>query len=177
MSQDWNTYGPTAARPAGAKPGRVIRPQSITVDMHSHVAIPRAAEFVKPHLDPATIPLTRFATADTKAINMRQEAERRGVMTSHDRRLTDLDAMGIDLQVVMCPPPQCYYTVPVDIAVAAAGMINDGIAEYVAKKPDRFVALGTVPRAAKRSGLPATYSAMPSLIMPAAATAMSTGTV
>jgi hypothetical protein len=37
--------------------------------------------------------------------------------------------------------------------------------------------IGTVPSAAKRSGLPATYSAMPSLIMPAAATAMSTGTV
>jgi aminocarboxymuconate-semialdehyde decarboxylase len=145
MSQDWNRYGPTAARAAGAKPGRVVRPQSITVDMHSHVAVPRAAEFVKPYLDPATIPLARFATAETKAINMRQEAERRPVMTSHDRRLADLDAMGIDLQVVMCPPPQCYYTVPVDIAVAAAGMINDGIAEYVAGKPDRFAALGTVP--------------------------------
>ena len=145
MSQDWNRYGPTAARAAGAKPGRMVRPQSITVDMHSHVAVPRAAEFVKPHLDPATIPLARFATADTKAINMRQEAERRPVMTSHDQRLADLDAMGIDLQVVMCPPPQCYYTVPVDIAVAAAGMINDGIAEYVAGMPDRFAALGTVP--------------------------------
>jgi len=145
MSQDWNRYGPTAARAAGAKPGRMVRPQSITVDMHSHVAVPLAAEFVKPHLDPATIPLARFATADTKAINMRQEAERRPVMTSHDQRLADLDAMGIDRQVVMCPPPQCYYTVPVDIAVAAAGMINDGIAEYVAGKPDRFAALGTVP--------------------------------
>jgi aminocarboxymuconate-semialdehyde decarboxylase len=53
--------------------------------------------------------------------------------------------MGIDLQLVMCPPPQCYYTVPVDIAAAAARMINDAIAEYVAGKPDRFIALGTVP--------------------------------
>jgi aminocarboxymuconate-semialdehyde decarboxylase len=76
---------------------------------------------------------------------MRQDAERRGVMTSYDQRLADLDAMGIDLQLVMCPPPQCYYTVPVDIAAAAARMINDAIAEYVAGKPDRFIALGTVP--------------------------------
>jgi hypothetical protein len=35
MSQDWNRYGPTAARAAGAKPGRMVRPPSITVDIHS----------------------------------------------------------------------------------------------------------------------------------------------
>jgi aminocarboxymuconate-semialdehyde decarboxylase len=145
MPENWNRYAPTAARPAGAKPGRVVRPASITIDIHSHIAVPRAAEFVKPHLDPATIPLARFAAPETQAINMRQDAERRGVMTSYEQRHADLDAMGIDLQLVMCPPPQCYYTVPVDIAATAAGMINDAIAEYVAGKPDRFIALGTVP--------------------------------
>jgi aminocarboxymuconate-semialdehyde decarboxylase len=145
MPENWNRYAPTAARPAGAKPGRMVRPKSITIDIHSHIAVPRAAEFVKPHLDPATIPLARFAAPDTQAINARQDAERRGVMTSYDQRLADLDAMGIDLQLVMCPPPQCYYTVPVDVAVTAARMINDAIAEYVAGTPDRFFALGTVP--------------------------------
>jgi aminocarboxymuconate-semialdehyde decarboxylase len=145
MSQDWNRYAPTAARPKGAKPGREVRPQSITIDMHSHVAVPRAAEFVKPHLDPATIPLTNFATAETKAINARQDADRRGLMTGHDQRLADLDAMGIDLQLVMCPPPQCYYTVPIEVAAKAAQIVNDGVAEYIAAKPDRFIALGSVP--------------------------------
>jgi aminocarboxymuconate-semialdehyde decarboxylase len=53
--------------------------------------------------------------------------------------------MGLDQQLIMPPPPQCYYTVPLDIAVQAARMVNDGLAEFVAKKPDRFVALGTVP--------------------------------
>jgi aminocarboxymuconate-semialdehyde decarboxylase len=145
MSNDWNRYGPTAARPPGAKPGRMVRPNSVTIDIHSHIAVPRASEFVKPHLDLATIPLAHYAAPDTKVINVRQDKERRPLMTSYDQRLADLDAMGIDLQLVMCPPPQCYYTVPVDIAVAAARMINDGIAEYVAGKPDRFIALGTVP--------------------------------
>jgi hypothetical protein len=60
-------------------------------------------------------------------------------------RLRDLDEMGIDLQVVMPPPLQCYYTVPIDISVKATQIVNDGIAEYVARKPDRFVALGSVP--------------------------------
>ena len=145
MAQDWNRYGPTAVRPQGGKPGRAARPQSITIDIHSHIAIPQAAEFVKPHLDPATVPLVNFAAPETRAINARQDADRRELMTGHDRRLADLDAMAIDLQLVMCPPPQCYYTVPLDIAVKAARIINDGVAAYVAARPDRFVALGTVP--------------------------------
>jgi aminocarboxymuconate-semialdehyde decarboxylase len=145
MNQDWNRYGPTAARPAGAKPGRMLRPQSVTIDIHSHIAVPQASEFVKPHLDFATIPLAHFASPDTKAVNVRQDHDRRPLMTSYDQRLADLDAMGIDRQLVMPPPPQCYYTVPVDIAIQAAHMINDGVAEFVAGKPDRFAALGTVP--------------------------------
>ncbi len=100
MANDWNRYGPTAARPKG-KPGRTMRPQSVTIDLHAHVAVPRAAEFVKPHLDLSTIPLARYATPDTKAINIRQDAERTPVMVSHDQRIADLDAMGIDLQLVM----------------------------------------------------------------------------
>jgi len=62
MSNDWNRYGPTAARPPGAKPGRMVRPNSVTIDIHSHVAVPRASEFVKPHLDLATIPAEDPAT-------------------------------------------------------------------------------------------------------------------
>jgi aminocarboxymuconate-semialdehyde decarboxylase len=145
QNRDWNRYGPTAARPQGGQPGRATRPQSVTIDIHSHVAVPQAAAFVKPHLDLATIPLAHFATAETKALNARQDGDRTPLMIGHDKRLADLDTMGIDLQVVMCPPPQCYYTVPLEIAVKAARIVNEGVAGYVAKRPDRFVALGAVP--------------------------------
>src|SRR5947207_7919244 len=56
-----------------------------------------------------------------------------------------MDDMGLDMQLVMPPPPQCYYTVPAEIGVKATQVLNDGIAAYVARKPDRFVALGGVP--------------------------------
>jgi len=140
----WNKYEPTAARRRG-KPGREVRPQSITIDIHSHVAVPAAAAFVKPHLDPMTNPLVLHATAETRALNQKQEEDIRERITKHDRRLTELDAMGIDFQLVMPPPPQCYYTVPVEIAVEAARIVNDGIADFVGKKPDRFAGLGSVP--------------------------------
>jgi len=35
--------------------------------------------------------------------------------------------------------------VPLDIAVKATRIVNDGIAEYVARQPDRFVGIGSVP--------------------------------
>ena len=61
MSEVWNRFGPTAARPHG-KLGRTGRPSSITIDVHSHVAVPEAANFVKPHLDLQSTPLVHFAT-------------------------------------------------------------------------------------------------------------------
>ena len=123
MSQ-WNKYGLTAAREHGT-PGRDARPRSTTVDIHSHVAIPEAIAFVKPHLDISTVPLAHFADAQTKALSQKQEEDVRARITGYDERLADLDGMGIDLQLVMPPPNQCYYTVPLDIAVKAAHIATD----------------------------------------------------
>jgi aminocarboxymuconate-semialdehyde decarboxylase len=139
----WNKYGPTAARAHG-RPGREIRPHSVTIDVHSHVGVPRAAEFVGPHMAPDAMPLVAFADAPTRALNQKQEADI-VARASLEQRLADLDAMGLDMQVVKPPPPQCYYAVPLDVAVEAARMVNDGIAEFVARKPDRFKGFGTVP--------------------------------
>ena len=140
-------YGPTAARKHN-RPGRETRPRTTTIDIHSHVSVPAAAAIVEPFLDVSTIPLTFFSTPETKVVNAQQDADRRSRMSGCGDgltdRLRDLDEMGIDLQVVMPPALQCYYTVPIDISVKATQIVNDGIAEYVARKPDRFVALGSV---------------------------------
>src|SRR5277367_5074987 len=98
MTGQWNKYDKTAARRHG-KPGREIRPKSVTIDIHSHVGVPEAAKFVEPHLDWATIPLAHFANAETKALGQKQEADIRE-RVGHDHRLADLDAMGIDMQLI-----------------------------------------------------------------------------
>ena len=46
MAEPTNRYGLTAARQHG-RPGREIRPRSLTVDCHSHAAVPAAAAFVQ----------------------------------------------------------------------------------------------------------------------------------
>jgi aminocarboxymuconate-semialdehyde decarboxylase len=144
MSEPWNSYGPTAARRHG-RPGRETRPQGVTIDIHAHVGVPQAAEFVKPHLDLSTIPLAHFSTPESRAVNVKQDADRRAVATTVAPRLAELDAMGIDIQAVTPAPPQCYFTLPTEIAVPAIRMVNDGVAGFVAQRPDRFIGLGTVP--------------------------------
>ncbi len=144
MANVWNKYEPTAARKR-TRPGRELRPKSITIDIHSHVAVPQAAALVKPHLDPATLPLTHFSAPETQAVNAKQEADLGGRITGYDKRLAELDAMGIDFQLIMPPPHQCYYTVPLELAVKATRMVNDAMAEFVAGHPKRFAALGSVP--------------------------------
>ncbi len=145
MTEIWNRYANTAARKHG-RPGRETRPTSTTIDIHTHIAVPRAAEYVKPYLDPSTIPLAHFASAETKAVNAKQEVDIRSrIGGNYEERFADMERMGVDMQLVMPPPPQCYHSLPLEYAVPAARIINDGIAEFVSRHPDRFIPAGTVP--------------------------------
>ena len=143
MLDSRNRYGRTAARIHDAD-GRARRPSSTTIDIHAHIVVPAAGKVAGPHVDMSRIPLAHFSDAMTKEINAIQDKDRAEVITQIDKRLFDLDAMAIDIQVVAPAPGQCYFTVPTKIAEEAHRIVNDGVAEYVAKRPDRFVGLGTV---------------------------------
>ena len=138
-----NRYGRTAARINDAD-GLARRPSSATIDIHAHIVVPQAAKLAQPHVDISRIPLAHFADAATKEINAQQEKDVGEVMTTIDRRLFDLDKMGIDIQVVAPAPGQCYYSIDPKIAEAAHRLANDGVVEYCSRKPDRFVGLGVV---------------------------------
>jgi aminocarboxymuconate-semialdehyde decarboxylase len=140
----WNKYSDTAARQHG-KPGREVRPKSVTIDMHAHAGVPEAGKFMAPHLDVSTIPLAHFASQATKDLNAKQESDIRSRMTAYDERLADMDRMGVDMQYVMPAPPQLYHTVALEYAVPAARMVNEGIAAYCARHKDRLIPCGTVP--------------------------------
>src|ERR1700716_1005577 len=106
-----NRYGRTAARIHDAD-GRARRPSSTTIDIHAHIVVPQAAKLAQPHVDLKRIPLAHFADAASKEINAQQEKDVGEVMTTIDRRLRDLDKMGIDIQVVAPAPRECYYSIP-----------------------------------------------------------------
>ncbi|SLN76815.1 amidohydrolase family protein [Roseisalinus antarcticus] len=137
-----NRYGPTAARPA---PSETRRLDSKTVDIHAHVMIPAGFEYMGPHMDVAKIAMVKHANAETKAINMQQDADRQVAMTDIEDRVKVLDTQGIDMQIVAPPPFQCWYQSPVEHCIKGSQIVNDGLAEWVGKRPDRFAALGTLP--------------------------------
>ena len=138
-----NRYGPTAAR---SHPDAPVRLDSTTVDIHAHVHIEAATEYMMPHVDMMRIAMVKHSNAETRAINKKQDEDRLPVaMSDITDRMAVLDAQGIDWQVVAPPPPQCYYQSPIEHAIKGSQMVNDGVAEWVGQRPDRFAGLGTVP--------------------------------
>src|SRR5713226_7752686 len=137
---------PHGAQIPGRFPGPVhARGKWFTVDIHCHVVTPRAAEMVAGNADATRHPREVYANQLTREVN-RQQAERNRVQfTSIEKRLADMDRMGIDIQAISPSPNQTYYGADPDLGIATARIVNDNLADIAGRHPDRFVALGTVP--------------------------------
>ena len=123
MADSWNKYAKTAARKHG-KPGKDARPKSVTIDVHSHIGIPAAAQYAQPHIKGPDL-FAQFASAETMELQKKQFADRTTVMVETKQRLKDMDKQGVDMQLVMCPPGQCYYSAPIEVLVKSSEMINE----------------------------------------------------
>jgi len=118
---------------------------SLRIDIHCHYLNPEAAAKVAP-LNPAQHEAqVKFANALTRETNVKQHQERAPKLSDIEVRLKDMDRMGIDIQAVSPAPNQTYYWTEPGLGAELARMVNERIAEIVAKWPQRFVGLGTVP--------------------------------
>jgi aminocarboxymuconate-semialdehyde decarboxylase len=136
-------YSCREPKPLPARPsGRVSR--SLTVDMHCHAWSPEAAALVQPHATAEAEPMAKFGGA-SRRINAANHAALLPQYTSVDARLAEMEAVGLDVQVISPAPPHYAYWAPVDVAVPAARMVNDFIAGLVEQAPGRFVGLGQIP--------------------------------
>nr|WP_294520147.1 amidohydrolase family protein [uncultured Rhodopila sp.] len=116
----------------------------LTADIHTHVLVPAAADFVRPHQQPDS--RSGVYTQETRVLAARQDADRLPNLTELSSRMRDFAAMGIDAQVISPAPAQCYYDVPPEIGVQAARIVNEGIAAIAGEAGDAIpAALGTVP--------------------------------
>jgi len=137
-----NRYGPTAARNVSTKP---IRLPTTTVDTHSHILIGEAAKYISPLYDLGNIPFARYINEETQKIQAQQDSDRTVALTDVADRVALLDTQNIDIQVVAPVPNQCYYMAKGDHAAKVSRMVNEGVAAWVATRPDRFAGLGTAP--------------------------------
>ena len=136
--------------PGGEIPGRFPGPvhargKWFTIDIHCHVRSDKAAAMVEGNAAVSRWFLETAANEQSRAIN-RQNGERTRLQgSSPEKRIEDMDRMGIDIQAISPAPRQTYYGADPDLGREASRAINDFIAEICGRYPDRFVGLGTVP--------------------------------
>ena len=133
--------------PAGRSSAAIVKKKgkSLRIDIHCHYLNPEAAARVAP-LNPAAHEMQiKFANALTRETNKKQVAQRAPKLSNIEVRLKDMDKQGIDIQAISPAPQQTYYWTDPGMGQELARMVNERIAEIVAKWPERFVGLGTVP--------------------------------
>jgi len=118
-----------------------------TIDVHAHLLVPKADQVVagRPGLDAQQALETRRNGAESLANSRTMVLERIEQMTRLDRRLADMDAAGVDLQVVSPSPSHYHYWADAPLAAELSETVNAGIAAFIAGAPQRLVGLGHVP--------------------------------
>ncbi len=123
------------------------RERPLSIDLHCHALIPQVEELVGDH--PARkeeLDKLAWATGSASVLhnvtNMLPAAGMR--MTTLDKRLADMDAMGIDIQALSPSPSQFYYWAEPELAATIVQCCNQQIANICARHPRRLVGLGSV---------------------------------
>ncbi|MBE8470329.1 amidohydrolase family protein [Streptomyces justiciae] len=116
------------------------------VDFHGHLAAPAADALVAgtPGLAAELAAEQRAHSPESLAVNRAQLQGLASRLTGVGARLADLDAMGVDVQVVG-PMPMHHYWADPDLALDLARTTNEAVAAHCAQAPDRLYGLGTIP--------------------------------
>ncbi|MGW3289238.1 amidohydrolase family protein [Streptomyces sp. NPDC001002] len=119
---------------------------SPVVDFHGHLAVPAADALVAgtPGLATELAAEQHAHSPASLAVNRAQLQRLAPKLTDVTTRLADLDAMGVDIQVVG-PMPMHHYWADPDLAIRLARTVNAAVAAHCATAPDRLYGLGTVP--------------------------------
>lgn len=115
------------------------------IDAHTHTFCPPVEALVAGRHDPKVIPYKRDMSPESKAVDMEQAKLLAEPFNTVERRLSDMQRMGIDIQVIAPAPGQQHYWADPSLHDEVSRMQNDHVAGLVAKAPDRFVGLGTLP--------------------------------
>lgn len=121
------------------------RGRRLVVDIHCHLNVPAAAAHVGQRHPGPPPGLMQFTSAKTNEVNGKQFAAIGPTLNSADLRIADMDRLGIDVQAVSPNPGSLFYHVDPQLGLEGSQITNNGIAEAVARHPDRLVGMGTVP--------------------------------
>jgi aminocarboxymuconate-semialdehyde decarboxylase len=123
---------------ASAKPARSRgpTPRPTVIDVHAHVLVPEVMKLTYEH--------SQYARAVAGPGGVPEPLFKR--MTEVPLRLQEMDATGVDIQVISPSiMQQCTYEMEPQEALKMDRFGNDRVAEAVAQHPDRLVGLASLP--------------------------------
>jgi aminocarboxymuconate-semialdehyde decarboxylase len=120
---------------------------TLTIDVHAHLLVPEVDRLVagSPALEAARALEARRSGAESSANSRRMVSERMDQLTNLDRRLADMDAATVDVQVVSPSPSHYNYWADADLASDLCEAANSAVAAHVGAAPKRLIGLGIVP--------------------------------
>ena len=123
--------------------------EKTTVDVHAHILLPALQQLVA-EADSEGFGAhqaleVRRNGPESMAVSGRMIQERWAQLTDLDRRLADMDAQGVDVQLVSPSPSHFYYFAGEELALQVAKTANQAVREFVDRAPERLNGLGLVP--------------------------------
>src|SRR5271156_1799000 len=130
-------------RLGAGRPARSARP---VIDAHGHLLVPEANALAEGQPGEAADAAAEQASFSAASIAANQGQIRRvwPQLTDVQRRLADLDAIGVDVQIVGPMPMHRYWAEP-GLAAKLTVTINEAIASHCAQGQGRLCGLGTLP--------------------------------
>jgi aminocarboxymuconate-semialdehyde decarboxylase len=121
-------------------------PAAPTIDVHAHILTEETIRLLQREAPKVAPKLTdvddQFGTLDV-AGHVYRNFPRGG--WDLERRLADMAASKVDMQVLSVCPQTFLYAQPPAVAAAFARVQNEQLAKLVKTRPDRFLAIATVP--------------------------------
>ena len=114
----------------------------VVIDCHAHILVPEVVDFTYAH---SMYAQGVAGKGESGRANMVPEPLFKR-MTENALRLADMDATGVDIQIISPSIlQQCTYFAEPEEALKMERLGNDRVAEAVAEHPDRLVGIGSLP--------------------------------
>ncbi len=116
------------------------------IDIHTHVVIPEVLELARAVKVRGSGPgKQNWIPEASRAVHAAHSAGVDEKLRNAAARIADMDAMGVDVQVVSMNLPTNAYWAAAATGRRIARTCNEGIAAFVATMPERFVGIGALP--------------------------------
>ncbi|MEE8283486.1 MAG: amidohydrolase family protein [Alphaproteobacteria bacterium] len=113
------------------------------IDIHAHLVVEESRNMMKAAAEKGDVGAEALSQG---GIGISQaQAQRQAVLADPEKRIEDMDKIGVDISALSPAPPRGFYEADSNLSMTVAQLINDRAAEIVKTYPDRFVAMGVAP--------------------------------